>query len=391
VVTDDLFGPWLAEARQRTPGLDLVDAHTHFGQNDPDEFRATPAELIGALEAAGADGVVFPMHEPGGYPDANDRVIAEAEASGGRLTAFCRLDPAADPLAEAERALAAGAKGIKLHPRAEDFPLDTPELEPVFALADERNLPVLVHAGRGIPALGRHAVAICGRHPGLRLILAHAGICDLAWIWRAVDDHPNLFFDTSWWSASDLMTLWTHVPPGNILFASDAPYATPAFAALNNLRYATQAGLGADQLKVSFGAQTRRLLERQEPLDAGPAPGPQAFRVDPLLDRVHTFLVASLGQMFNGLPAVETLNLAALACEVGDDAPQAEACETVLRLLELREQRVAAGIRDGRPERFAPEMSLVVAAAAITRTPDVPMPPVGEALTGVDERAADAA
>ena len=37
------------------------------------------------------------MHEPDGYPQANDRVLAESEASDGRLVAFCRLDPARDP------------------------------------------------------------------------------------------------------------------------------------------------------------------------------------------------------------------------------------------------------------------------------------------------------
>ncbi len=154
------------------------------------------------------------MHEPDGYPAANDQAIADSKRSEGRLTAFCRLDPAAEPLAEAERCLEAGAAGIKLHPRAESFALDTAAMEPVFALADERGLPVLVHAGRGIPALGRHAVKVCERHPGMRLILAHAGICDLAWIWEAATDLPNLLFDTSWWSASDLLALYALVPPG---------------------------------------------------------------------------------------------------------------------------------------------------------------------------------
>ena len=36
----------------------------------------------------------------------------------------------------------------------------------MFALADERRLPVLVHAGRGIPALGRHAVEATGATRG---------------------------------------------------------------------------------------------------------------------------------------------------------------------------------------------------------------------------------
>ena len=35
---------------------------------------------------------------------------------------------------------------------------------------------------------------------------------------------PNLLFDTAWWIAADLAALFSLVPPGQILFASDAPY-----------------------------------------------------------------------------------------------------------------------------------------------------------------------
>ena len=382
------MGDWFLQLRQAVPGLEVFDAHTHIGQNDPDEFRCTREELTSALAAVNARGVVFPMHEPGGYPAANDMVIEQAARAEGRLVPFCRLDPRADPLAEAERALAKGAAGIKLHPRAEDFALDAAALEDVFALADERKLPVLVHAGRGIPALGRHAVEVCERHPDVRLILAHAGISDLAWIWRATADHPNLFFDTAWWSASDLLALYALVPPRHILLASDAPYATPGFAAYMNLRYALQAGLSADQIRLVFGRQLDRILSGLEPADAGPAPGPGSLDADPLLDRVYAFLVASIGQMLNGLEAAETLALTALACEVGGDAPQAATCATVLKLLELREVWIAGGLDEVRPARFAKGLPAIVVAAGVARTPAVQMPPVGDPALGVGERAA---
>lgn len=385
---DEPMREWFSRLREAVPGIEVFDAHTHLGQNDPDEFKCSREELTQALAAVNARGVVFPMHEPGGYPPANDMVIEEAARSDGRLVPFCRLDPHADPLAEAERSLANGAAGIKLHPRAEEFALDTPELADVFALADERKLPVLVHAGRGIPALGRHAVEICGRHPGVRLILAHAGISDLAWIWRATADHPNLFFDTAWWSASDLLALYALVPPRHILLASDAPYAPPGFAAYMNLRYALQAGLEPDQIRLVFGGQLDRIVSGREPADAGAAPGAGSLDRDPLLDRVHAFLVASIGQMLNGLEAEETLALTALSCEVGDDAPQAETCATVLKLLELRKEWIARGFDEGRPTRFAPGLSTIVVAAGIARTPAVPMPPVGEPALDVGERAA---
>jgi uncharacterized protein len=375
VFSDALIRPWLERLREEVPGLEPVDVHTHIGENDPDGFRCTSEQLIEALELAGARGVVFPMHEPEGYPAANDRVLAEAEASGGRLTAFCRLDPNAEPAREAERCLDAGAAGLKLHPRAEEFTLDHPALIEVFALAGERRVPIICHAGRGIPALGRHALDLCGRFPNARLILAHAGICDLAWIWREAPEHPNLFFDTAWWLPGDLVALFALVPPGQVLFGSDAPYGTPAFSLTMALRYALQAGLTAEQVRVFAGDQTRRLLAGEEPADLGPAPGESRLARDPVLDRVYAYLIAATGQMLAGAEPTEQLALARLACEVGDNAPQAPICSSVLALLEERERYAAKPQDDGRPSRFAPGVHLIVVAAGLTRTPDAPLPP----------------
>jgi uncharacterized protein len=372
--------PWLERLREEVPGIEPLDAHTHIGFNDPDGYSCSSAELTGSLERIDARSFVFPMHEPGGYTAANDMVIEEAEASDGRLFPFARLDPHDDALAEAERALARGARGIKLHPRAEQFTLDHPGLQPVFALADERRLPVLVHAGRGIPALGRHSVDATGRHPGMRLILAHAGISDLAWIWRETPDHPNLYFDTSWWSPSDVQALFALVAPGQILMASDAPYGSPTWATVMSMRNALQVGLDAEQTRGVIGGQALRLVNGEDPLDLGPAPGVEKLSRDPLLDRVYSFLMSALGQMFQGVEPTETLALVRLACDVGDDAPQAEVCRWVLELLDQRERYSPEG--DGRPARFAPGLHFAVAAIGIVRTPDVPVPAFRPATAG---------
>jgi hypothetical protein len=57
---------------------------------------------------------------------------------------------------------------------------------------------------------------------------------------------------------------------------------------------------------------------------------------------------------------------------MGEDAPQAPVCRSILAFLDQRESYSAHG--DGRPERFAPGLHLVVAAASIARTPDVALP-----------------
>ncbi len=364
--------PWFERLREDVPDLEPLDAHTHIGWNDPDGYRCSREQLIEGLGGIDARAFVFPMHEPDGYRAANDMVIEDAEAGDGRLFPFCRLDPNDDALAEAERALGRGARGIKLHPRAEQFALDHPGLGPVFALASERRLPVLVHAGRGIPALGRHAVEACGRYPGMRLILAHAGISDLSWIWRVAGDHPNLFFDTSWWSPADIQALFALVAPGQILMASDAPYGATTWAAVMAGRNALQMGLDAEQTRAVLGGQALRLVAGDDPLDLGPAPGAGGLARDPLLDRVYSFLMSALGQMFHGVEPTETTALVRLACDVGEGAPQERICRCVLELLDERERYSPEG--DGRPTRFAPGLHFLIGAIGIVRTPDVPLP-----------------
>lgn len=366
-----VFRPWYELLLAETGSLDLYDAHTHVGRNDPDGFRQEPEELIRVLAAVDARGVVFPMHEPDGYPPANDRVLAAAEASGGRLVAFCRVDPRDDAVAEARRCLDGGARGIKLHPRAERFDLSEPAVRDLVALAHERRVPVLIHAGRGIPALGRDTVRLSADFPDARLILAHAAVSDLAWLWRVLPEHPNVFIDTSWWSPGDLMALFALAPPASVLFASDSPYGLPMVAAVQGLRVALQAGYGAEQVRGMAGGQLARLLDGREPADLGPPPGPPPA-LHPLLERVVGHLTTVIGRAFVRADFAEPLALARLACAVGEDDPRAELLGAVLALLDSFEEHAHEPAPDGRP--IPPAGRLLVAALIVARTPDVAVP-----------------
>lgn len=364
---------WYAEERARL-GADVFDVHTHVGQNDPDRMRCSPEQLLAAVEQADARACVFPLQEPDGYRGPNAAVIELARASGGRLVPFARLRPSdgrAEIEAEARRSLEAGARGFKLHPRGDSHALDDRALDPVWALAHERRLPVVVHAGRGIPALGAHAVEVCTRWPGVRLILAHAAISDLAWIGRRARELPNLLFDTSWWAPSDLLALFATVPPGQILFGSDAPYGRIPTGALQTLRTGRQAGLSEEQLRLVLGGQLARLLGGEDPADAGPPPGDERIAVDVLLDRVATFLASAFAQIVRGQSGEEMLALARLACSVPADAPQAAHCRLILELLDAAE-RLAGAPSPSRVLRGG--LYVLVLALNVARTPDVPVP-----------------
>jgi predicted TIM-barrel fold metal-dependent hydrolase len=373
---DAILRPHLDRLAEAVGGLSLLDAHTHVGANDPDGFKQTPEQLLAALAGAGARGVVFPMHEPDGYRAANDFVLDAAARSGGRVVAFCRVDPRADAVAEARRALDAGARGIKLHPRAERFGLEEPAVRDLVALAHERRVPVLIHAGRGIPALGRHTVALSGEFPDAKLILAHAAISDLAWLWHVMPEHPNLFVDTAWWNPADLIALCTLAPPSQILWASDSPYGLPVISAIIALRCALQAGVGADGLRSIAGEQMQRLLDGRPGQDAGPPPG-EARALDPLLERVVSHLISAMGRAFGRADPEEPVALARLACAVGEDAPCSPTLAAVLELLDAYEAHRHEPPPDGRP--FPAAGRLIVAALAIARTPDAPLPDLSQA------------
>jgi uncharacterized protein len=363
--------PWVELTRQQIPGIELFDAHTHLGQNDPDGMSQTPEQLLGQLRTADARGAfVFPMHEPDGYPAANDMVIEAARDSGGLLTPFCRVSPnGGDAPIEAERALAAGAKGIKLHPRAEQFTLDHPDVRRLAALAHERELPILIHAGRGIPALGTHAVQLAGEFPGARLILAHAGICDLSWIWRAAADLPNLLFDTAWWMPADLQALFSLVPPGQILFASDAPYGATSMSAVFQFRAALQVGLSVDQIR-SIGAGQALRIAAGEPLEpTGPAVGERERAPHVLLDRVSEFvLLGAIATMRGNEAGPEMLALARMACDVPEEIDDAPVFAVIRDLLDAFDAALAADPTDRR------RLAFLILAANVARTPDVPVP-----------------
>ena len=383
---DGILRPWFAALMDAAGRPTLFDAHTHFGQNDPDTFRQTPEELLAALDSAGARAMVFPMHEPDGYRDANDAVLAAVAASDGRLVGLCRVQPR-EPGAveEARRCLDLGAAGIKLHPRAEAFGMDEPAVRDLVALAHERRALMLIHAGRGIPALGANTVRYSNEFPDARLILAHCAISDLAWLARELPAHPNVYIDTAWWHPSDILGVFCLAPPGQILWASDAPYGQPLPSALMTMRCALEAGLTREQIAGVFGGQLQRLVAGEDPVDLGPAPGPSP-PIDPLLERVCAHITTAMGRAFGGGEPTESLDLARLAAGVGPDHPAAEVCAAVLWLLDLVDEHMGPPP----PGRAFPEAGrFLVAALVLARTPRSALPPhiAGHGETATHEHA----
>src|SRR3954469_6933344 len=174
---------WDAQLQRELPdGADIFDAHTHLG-TDIDGMLGVYDDLIRGMEKYGISRCfMFCLDEPDRHPGfrpGNDRTLAFAERSGGKLIPFVRLDLSEDPIEEATRCLDLGARGIKLHPRAQKFLLNDERLAPIFELAAERRVPILIHGGRGLPPIADSLARLVDSNPGAQLIIAHAGIADL--------------------------------------------------------------------------------------------------------------------------------------------------------------------------------------------------------------------
>lgn len=211
----------------------------------------TVASAEASLRAAGIDrGVVCNIatnaHQ---QTKVNDFAIA-TNARGGMLIALGSIHPDSDCIdTELDRLVAAGIKGIKLHPDYVSIDLDDSRFTPILAGAAARGLFVITHAGfdpispghvHATPAMLRR---VLDDHPALTLIAAHvggmrecAGVLDLL-------VGSRIYIDTSMAHimagepglAPLIETILREHDPSRILFGTDLPW-TDAAASLSYCR-----------------------------------------------------------------------------------------------------------------------------------------------------------
>ena len=324
----ELVAYWDEELRRELPGDDIFDAHVHLG-HDIDGMWGDFDELLRIMDGYGFSRTfMFCMDEPDRHPAfkaPNDRTLAAAARSDGRLIPFVRLDLGEEPIREAERCLDLGARGIKLHPRAQRFLLDDARLEPVFALAAERRVPILIHGGRGLPPIADHLSRLVDLHPEATLIIAHAGIADLAGLARCFAGRKGVFFDTSAWSPIDLLDFFRQISPEQVLYASDYPYGQQPSSLLIALRTARTAGLDDEQITNMLVANANRIADGEAFPEPTPATGSETFSQPMILARIHQYL--SMATPLLWMRQADTfgvLGLALNACEERNGRPEGE-------------------------------------------------------------------
>jgi predicted TIM-barrel fold metal-dependent hydrolase len=290
----ELVESYDAELQRELPeGARVFDAHTHLG-TDIDGMVGELDELLAIMDRYGTErAFMFCLDEPDRHPGfraANERTLAFAERAGGRLVPFVRLDLTEGPLEEAVRVLDMGARGIKLHPRAQKFQTDDARLDPIFEVAADRRVPILIHGGRGLPPIAAGLHRLVDRYPGSQLIIAHAGIADMAGLAGHFAGHPGVFFDTSTWSPIDLLDFYRQVPAEQIVYASDYPYGTQPGSLLIAVKTARAAGLDDAQLRELLHGNAERIANGEPPLEPSQPQGSDTLTQSMQLARIHQYL-----------------------------------------------------------------------------------------------------
>ncbi len=318
-----LFVRYEEEVRSLVPeGAAIFDAHTHVG-TDIDGFVGPVDDLLETLRRAGISrAFTFCLDEPDRHPAfraANDRTLAAAEHSEGVLIPFVRLDLDVEPIEEAVRCLDRGARGIKLHPRAQRFHVGDERLAPVFALAAERRVPILIHGGRGLPPIAQELARLMEANPEAQLIIAHGGIADLAALSDAFAGRPGVFFDTSVWSPIDLLDVFHRFSPEQALYASDYPYGQQPDSLLLSIKVARAAGFDSDRLRDLLSRSAERIAAGEPPREPTRPDGRRTIEQPLAFARIHHYLSMATPLLWTRqTDTIGVLGLALNACAERD-------------------------------------------------------------------------
>ncbi len=177
-------------------------AEEHYGRAWPIVYRHSDDERIALLRGFGVrafPALAYP-HKPGMAAFLNDWTLDLAAQTPDCVpSATFFPEPAAGDYVRS--ALDRGARVFKAHVQVGRYDPADPLLDPVWGALAEAALPVVVHCGNG-PVPGEHTgigpiERVLDRHPGLVLVVAHAGMPDYLGFAALADRRPRVHLDTT--------------------------------------------------------------------------------------------------------------------------------------------------------------------------------------------------
>lgn len=258
-------------------GMLTIDAHCHIGESPVMRNgiqRFTAEDLLARMDRNGVDravacSLIFPLWEREDFIRANDRTVVAVREHADRLKGLVVVNPRHGSFAEEEarRGLADGLHGIKVQPAMHGFwPIDGALMDPIMAIAAERNVPLVTHCDFNAKCCTPYQVArLAKRWPSVRIVLLHLGQ-DAESVGHTPDivaDYPNVVVETS--NTPDypyavFVNPVRKLGPERVLFGSDGPVVSIE-ANLAKLRAAEESfGLTGEEKRWILGASAARFF-----------------------------------------------------------------------------------------------------------------------------------
>lgn len=212
----------------------IIDTHCHLGVSKLSGRTITDTKLLDFMNRNDIDLALVMPHAVTDDPlIAHEDVVDLCQRFPNRFFGIANFSPLLDE-GEYRRAVTRfvrehGFVALKLNPMQHLASPLMPNSDKVFDTAADLGVPVIVHTGLGIPwSLPSLCIPQARRHPGLPIILAHAGYSVYtAEAYVAASECANIYLEPSWCSIHDLKWLIQKIGSERILFGSDQPENVP--------------------------------------------------------------------------------------------------------------------------------------------------------------------
>lgn len=165
-----------------------------------------------------------------------------------------------------------GFAGMKVHCNVQRVAPDDPRLEPLFALAEERQVPVIIHAGR-LPYPDEFTGAarfrrLLERHPALRVQVAHLGADEWEAFFDLMGRYQGVVMDTAWIAGNprfqplpEAVVAGIAAYPDRILYGSDFPFLEWNYqSCVAHLAAELEPVIGPEAVAAILAGNARRFL-----------------------------------------------------------------------------------------------------------------------------------
>ncbi len=158
----------------------------------------------------------------------NHEVALSIKRYPERFVGLAHIDPNSKQtgVSEIEKCVSAGFRGIKLHPKWDNYCiLDENLMTPILDKISEEHLPVMIHTGNYPMSVPIQVAFLAKTYPKVKFICAHMGIDNSAEAATAAKYASNIFLETSGTSsAGEVEMVAKSVGAERILFGTDPPY-----------------------------------------------------------------------------------------------------------------------------------------------------------------------